>query len=69
MRALRNIMVEASGWSSGNVVDICNHDVITFSVGFNYYSWIRSFHQNEQDGSEGEAGRAELRVITGLLLS
>lgn len=69
MRALRNIMVEPSGWSSGNVVDICIHDVITFSVGFNYHSWIRSVHQNEQEGSEGEAGRAESRVITGLLAS
>lgn len=53
MQALRNIMVEPSGWSSGNVVDICIHDIITSSVGFNYN---RFSHQNEQEGSEGEAG-------------
>lgn len=60
-------MVEPSGWSSGNVVDICIHDIITFSVGFNYNSWLRSFHQNEQEGSEGEAGRAESIVNSGIL--
>lgn len=52
VRALCNIMVEPSGWSSGNAVDICIHDIITFSVGFNYNRWIRSFHQNEQEAKE-----------------
>lgn len=69
MRVLRNIMAEPSGWSSGNVMDICIHDIVTSSVGFNYNSWIRFSYRNEQEGSEGEAGHAESRVVTDLLAS